>query len=234
MTPPPTSIDGTDITGATIDGQDVQEITIDGQTVFTAGPTDFYLLDDFGDNKLTNRTGSSTTTYNGVTGFQRPDWTINSGGANASNQKLDLPDSTTLFTDINLNFNETITWELKGVDVTQSSDRRNIFGIGLFADGTTFSAGRPRDGPFVSIRPTQVTRIMDTNVLPVVEDNNPPDRSPMDITVKRFSGGSYELIINGTSIGTNTPGTPTTSAQFVGIGKRRDGSTFFLDEYNCF
>jgi len=39
MTPPPTSIDGTDITGATIDGQEVQEITIDGQTVFTAEPT---------------------------------------------------------------------------------------------------------------------------------------------------------------------------------------------------
>jgi len=36
MTPPPTSIDGTDITGATIDGQEVQEITVDGQTVFTA------------------------------------------------------------------------------------------------------------------------------------------------------------------------------------------------------
>jgi len=33
---PPTSIDGTDITGATIDGSDVQEITVDGQTVFTA------------------------------------------------------------------------------------------------------------------------------------------------------------------------------------------------------
>jgi len=35
----PTSIDGTDITGATIDGQDVEEITVDGQTVFTAGPS---------------------------------------------------------------------------------------------------------------------------------------------------------------------------------------------------
>jgi len=34
----PTSIDGTDITGATIDGTDVQEITVDGQTVFTATP----------------------------------------------------------------------------------------------------------------------------------------------------------------------------------------------------
>jgi len=32
----PTSIDGTDITGATIDGQDVEEITVDGQTVFSA------------------------------------------------------------------------------------------------------------------------------------------------------------------------------------------------------
>jgi hypothetical protein len=41
MSPPPTSIDGTDITGATIDGQDVQEITVDGQTVFTAGVPDF-------------------------------------------------------------------------------------------------------------------------------------------------------------------------------------------------
>ncbi len=46
MTPPPTSIDGTDITGATIDGQDVQEITVDGDTVFTAGPT---IIDDFED-----------------------------------------------------------------------------------------------------------------------------------------------------------------------------------------
>jgi len=34
---PPTSIDGTDITGATIDGTDVTEITVDGQTVFSAG-----------------------------------------------------------------------------------------------------------------------------------------------------------------------------------------------------
>jgi len=34
---PPTSIDGTDITGATIDGTDVQEITVDGDVVFTSG-----------------------------------------------------------------------------------------------------------------------------------------------------------------------------------------------------
>jgi len=33
---PPTSIDGTDITGATIDGTDVTEITVDGDVVFSA------------------------------------------------------------------------------------------------------------------------------------------------------------------------------------------------------
>jgi len=38
MSPPPTNIDGTEITGATIDGQDVEEITVDGDTVFTALP----------------------------------------------------------------------------------------------------------------------------------------------------------------------------------------------------
>jgi hypothetical protein len=35
---PPTSIDGTEITGATIDGTEVQEITVDGNTVFTGLP----------------------------------------------------------------------------------------------------------------------------------------------------------------------------------------------------
>jgi len=34
----PTSIDGTDITGATIDGTDVQEITVDGDVVFSGAP----------------------------------------------------------------------------------------------------------------------------------------------------------------------------------------------------
>jgi len=48
MTPPPTNIDGTDITGATIDGQEVQEITIDGDTVFTSAK----ILDDFEDGNV--------------------------------------------------------------------------------------------------------------------------------------------------------------------------------------
>jgi len=47
----PTSIDGTDITGATIDGQDVEEITVDGQTVFLSA---FSHFDDFDSNTLSD------------------------------------------------------------------------------------------------------------------------------------------------------------------------------------
>jgi len=64
----PTSIDGTDITGATIDGNDVTEITIDGQTVFAA--TEF--IDNFEDGNILEYTGSTgfftTTTNNPVEG----------------------------------------------------------------------------------------------------------------------------------------------------------------------
>ena len=61
---PPTSIDGTDITGATIDGTDVQEITVDGDVVFTALPPEFdaldlrYKLDEGSGTNITDSIGS--------------------------------------------------------------------------------------------------------------------------------------------------------------------------------
>jgi len=51
---PPTSIDGTDITGATIDGTDVQEITVDGDVVFSAVETSD--IDGFESGNLNNYT----------------------------------------------------------------------------------------------------------------------------------------------------------------------------------
>jgi len=87
----PTSIDGTDITGATIDGTDVQEITVDGDVVFSSGFGN-YIFDDFDDNDLTRpRTGQVDGDYTAQDGTVyndariRPDWntsaisTTNSG-----------------------------------------------------------------------------------------------------------------------------------------------------------
>jgi len=72
---PPTSIDGTDITGATIDGTDVQEITLDGQTVFTAGPdivalsnlVAWYRMEGNADDQTVNQPNSADTTDYGGT-----------------------------------------------------------------------------------------------------------------------------------------------------------------------
>jgi len=54
---PPTSIDGTDINGATIDGTDVTEITVDGDVVFSSGaPIPGTLVSEWFNNE-----GSGTT-----------------------------------------------------------------------------------------------------------------------------------------------------------------------------
>jgi hypothetical protein len=63
---PPTSIDGTDITGATIDGTDVTEITVDGQTVFTAVPPSGVARFEF-EQDFTDSWGSFNGTNNGAT-----------------------------------------------------------------------------------------------------------------------------------------------------------------------
>jgi hypothetical protein len=71
MTPPPTSIDGTDITGATIDGQDVQEITVDGQSVFTAGPPP-NIIDNFEETLYDDQGNTLSDIYNGdLSSFNR-------------------------------------------------------------------------------------------------------------------------------------------------------------------
>jgi hypothetical protein len=72
MSPPPTNIDGSDITGATIDGQTVDEITVDGQTVFTAFPgipnnvTNHYPVDEGSGSTLTDNIGNLDGTINGA------------------------------------------------------------------------------------------------------------------------------------------------------------------------
>ena len=68
---PPTSIDGTDITGATIDGTDVQEITVDGDVVFSASLdpntvlTDRWPLDEGSGSLANNILGTVDMDING-------------------------------------------------------------------------------------------------------------------------------------------------------------------------
>jgi len=77
---PPTSIDGTDITGATIDGTDVQEITVDGDTVFSAGPNipantvGYWPGTEGSGTVLGDIVGNNDLTINGPTWVSDPDF----------------------------------------------------------------------------------------------------------------------------------------------------------------
>jgi len=71
---PPTSIDGTDITGATIDGTDVSEITVDGQTVFTASlpiPDEQDLFARYSAKNLSQSNNSQVTLLQDLSGNGR-------------------------------------------------------------------------------------------------------------------------------------------------------------------
>jgi len=99
----PTSIDGTDITGATIDGTDVQEITVDGDVVFSAVQgLNNYIFDDFNDNDLTRpRTGQQDYSYTAQDGTVyndariRPDWTNFNNDFFVSNGELVIDENGT-------------------------------------------------------------------------------------------------------------------------------------------
>jgi len=91
---PPTSIDGTDITGATIDGTEVQEITVDGQTVFSAAPdvvklgnlVAWYRMEGNADDETVNQpTSGDTTDFAGT----------QNGGSFVNSDVIDLITGTT-------------------------------------------------------------------------------------------------------------------------------------------
>jgi len=103
----PTSIDGTDITGATIDGQDVQEITVDGDTVFTAGPPPGNFQFDAQDLSLAN--GDPVTswpdtlgrdTLTGGTSLEYDTTTMNDAAVTTNSTSANLQSSNTSLIDL--------------------------------------------------------------------------------------------------------------------------------------
>jgi len=75
---PPTSIDGTDITGATIDGTDVTEITVDGDTVFSQFQD--IIVDNYEASIYDNQNKSLSDIYNGdLNDFNRQSGTVLDG-----------------------------------------------------------------------------------------------------------------------------------------------------------
>jgi len=140
---PPTSIDGTDITGATIDGTDVQEITVDGDVVFSASPQinnfpvaysnliAWYPFDsaEYGGSNADDVTaiqggsGDNTAydaTVNGAT-YQSTDGVTDiNAGANSGAYDFDGSNDTIDFPDFGLSTN--VDWSINFWDAFNSDD----------------------------------------------------------------------------------------------------------------
>jgi len=146
MSPPPTNIDGTDITGATIDGQDVQEITIDGQTVFSAkqifdfedGTAQGLTINNFADGSFS--VGSETNTPSGSFSANN----IDPGGDNVHGN-IELPVSSNPFRVIFDVYMENTTDKFQGFGVLGETVG-NVFGPFDQFEGATFfpSSGEER------------------------------------------------------------------------------------------
>jgi len=189
---PPTSIDGTDITGATIDGTDVTEITVDGQTVFSkqVGPatlTHQYLAENFTGSSWTDSVGSADMTVSGLTSS-----TFAGGLSSVASDGVD--DFGTADGPQDLPQNETfgLGFTLQGTDKTDGSDwmflkdgnnRFNISDSDFFDGSVGEILFQVSDSNNNRLRVETNTDVMDGSAHTIIINKNGNDASDIDIYI---------------------------------------------------
>ena len=189
-----------------------------------------YLQDDWGDNKLQDRDGSDTTTYNGVEGVYRPEWTLDEGSPEVADERLTLDgDGEAVVTEINLNLDESITWEFSNVSLNTDG----ALALQLFSEDDTFfdldtTAPRMDDGYMVEFSMSndriRLTKNSGGGTDAMIESGvSPSAEEEFDIIVTRSSDGEFELIVDGDSKGTDTD-TDFIDPSHTGFGTSTDGT----------
>jgi len=204
----------TDFTGGT------WRSLVDGSEVSIIPDSEVYLQDDWGDNKLTDRDDSGTTTHNGVEGVYRPEWSIDAGDPTVDDGQLLIEANEELVaisTDINVNLDEPTTFEWFDVDASEgrAGNSANI-GMTCFAETNNHisrgtGVGDPgqaglENGYAVVILDAgfrlKFGKIFDDglNTLIDVDGFSPP----YNIRVERSSNSEWELFVDDDSQGTTT------------------------------
>jgi len=243
MTPPPTSIDGTDITGATIDGQDAGEIPIDGQTVFAKIPGSV-VLQYFGDTYQqgsgvwVDDNGNEDMTLSG-----NPQSTTLSDGSDAllfdgsdDHGLSTLPGSLT-----GSGFNQ---FSVEGVLEYTGTRREAWFGVTDFNNTPLLFSRTNEDNDFniTSGKLSVLFRDANDNRLVIATTNdeglNDGTRHNITIKVNDASSADIEIIIDGTSVPISTNSsqndnlTSFSSLNFdTAFGARNDAGTI-TDRFN--
>ena len=179
----------------------------DGRILVDIPDSDIYLQDDFGDDKLSDRDGSGTTTYNGVEGVYRPEWTQDGDTPTVDNGILSVDSDTQMFTGINLNFDEKISW-VADVDISGGSGGDDV-AWSLFAQTTDWGFNGDRamvNSYLLEFEPDRI-RIQknidaSTGDTMVSMTSGIPDNPVIEVT--RSPSGEFELFVDDESQGTNT------------------------------
>jgi len=204
----PTSIDGTDITGATIDGQDVQEITVDGQTVFTAQtlPVAYSNLVAWWPFDAATYGGSNLDDVTGILGGSADNTAYNGTFAAGTGSH----DGNGGVTDINAGANS-------GGFELSSTIARVDFGPIPFVNGmTNFTIAFWLNRAFFKDFANPITS---------QNNNTPPDRSRIEITSNSnvydyFDGSGIDSLIN-----TSTPIANNVTSNYHHFVLTADGTT---------
>ena len=188
---------------------------------------DIYLQDDWGDNKLQDRDGSGTTTYNGVEGVYRPDWNVPRSSVVAENENL-VMNQGVAYTDINLNLDETVTWRYDNIEYDEtSSDTDSQFSIALWSESTNFDRRFMESSYTLFFEPSndEVRLIYvdsDINFDELIAPVSIPASPISSIEVERSDGGEFSLAIEGTEKGSATDDS-LESPEYTAFVSRDDG-----------
>ena len=202
---------------------------VDGEEIGAIPDSDIYLQDDWGDNKLTDREDSGTTTHNDVEGVYRPEWIVDSDDVGVTNESLHAEEGGEVRTEINLNLDETITWEWTNVDISNAGSSAN-HGLQLWAEGTDWTAFPPGmyPGYVVEFSTSDGGRVR----LHKVDDSGSGENlteetgvgDTIDIEVTRESDGSWSISVDGGDPQTATD-TTHDSPEHIGFKARNQGNS---------
>ena len=190
--------------------------------------SEVYLHDDWGDNKLQDREDSGTTTHNGVEGVYRPEWETPSGRSTPTvdDEELQIRGDDAIYTSINLNLDEEITWEWTNVFITGGTTDRT--GAHLWTEQIDeISEDRFHDSYYLSLQEGFDLRLRHVDssgdVTNLIEGPD-VDEGRYDLRVTRSPSGEFEFFVDDTPEGTATD-TSLTDPQYIAFAGEDDPDT---------
>ena len=210
---------------------------VDGAEIRAIPDAEVYLHDDWGDNKLQDRDDSGTTTHNGVEGVYRPEWGQVDGRdlPSVDDEKLVKQSEEALQTDVNINLDETVTWEFNGVDLTdagEDGDNSRVAYWHLFSETLDLSADDLKQSYLIRISGdinVELEEVDSNGDTTAIITGKELDTEIYDLKVERSPSGEWEIFVDDESQGTATD-TSHTDPQYVAITNQ--GGEFGTQRYD--